>query len=363
LSVRTALAKIAEELEKLFDKNCIEQITYKSWTLTDRSLLETHVDPSDEFLQKFIDYLKRLLKHNFIAKSQSKFLSDCKAFCESGVFIVLCDFAENYSFVVQDAVQSFHWCNDQATIHPFVVYHKENDKLLVDSFVVISESLHHDATAVHLYIKKLIHDLQNKYSDIQKIMYFTDGAASQYKNKSNFLNLAYHLDDFGIDAEWHFFATSHGKSPCDGVGETVKRLAARASLQRPHDNQIMTPRALYDWATIAMPKINFFFYNTQEYESHLENLRHRLSKAQTIPGTRGFHSFIPISNNEIRCKVVSTSDESKLFKIQKTQEKLNLKSFYFLFDCVLRCIQVVSLRCITKYGDVQRNLHPFFIFF
>jgi len=136
------------------------------------------------------------------------------------------------------------------------------------------------------------------------------------------------LDDFGIDAEWHFFATSHGKSPCDGVGGTVKRLAARlASLQRSHDNQIMTPRALYDWATTAMPKINFFFCNTQEYKSHLENLRDRLSKAQTIPGTRGFHSFIPISNNEIRCKVVSTSDESKLFKIQKMQEKLNLKSF------------------------------------
>jgi len=79
-------------------------------------------------------------------------------------------------------------------------------------------------------------------------MYFTDGVASQYKNKSNFLNLAYHLDDFGIDAEWHFFATSHGKSSCDGVGGTVKRSAARASLQRPHDNQIMT---LYDWATVA----------------------------------------------------------------------------------------------------------------
>jgi len=110
-------------------------------------------------------------------------------------------------------------------------------------------------------------------------MYFTDGAVSQYKNKSNFLNLAYHLDDFGIDAEWHFFATSHGKSPCDGVGGTVKRLAARASLQRPRDNHIMTPRALYDWATAAMPKINFFFCNTQEYESHLENLRDRLSKA------------------------------------------------------------------------------------
>ena len=30
------------------------------------------------------------------------------------------------------------------------------------------------------------------------------------------------------------FATFHGKVACDGVGGTVKHLAARASLQRPH---------------------------------------------------------------------------------------------------------------------------------
>ena len=28
-----------------------------------------------------------------------------------------------------------------------------------------------------------------------------------------------------------FFATSHGKSPCDGIGGTIKHLVARASLQ------------------------------------------------------------------------------------------------------------------------------------
>jgi len=45
------------------------------------------------------------------------------------------------------------------------------------------------------------------------------------------LNLCHHKSDFGMDAEWHFFATSHGKGPCDGLGGTIKRLAARASLR------------------------------------------------------------------------------------------------------------------------------------
>lgn len=38
-----------------------------------------------------------------------------------------------------------------------------------------------------------------------------------------------------------FFATSHGNSGCEGVGDRVKRLARRASLQRPYEGQIATP--------------------------------------------------------------------------------------------------------------------------
>ena len=59
-----------------------------------------------------------------------------------------------------------------------------------------------------------------------------------------------------MPAEWHFFATSHGKGPCDGVGGTVKRLAARASLQRPINNQITTPRQLFEFAESEIKSID-----------------------------------------------------------------------------------------------------------
>ena len=80
--------------------------------------------------------------------------------------------------------------------------------------------------------------LKNKINfDIKKLIYFSDGAASHYKNYKNFANLCNHKVDFGIDAEWHFFVTSHGKGPCDGLGGTVKRLAAKSSRQRPYNEQ------------------------------------------------------------------------------------------------------------------------------
>ena len=45
-------------------------------------------------------------------------------------------------------------------------------------------------------------------------------------------------------AEWHLFATSHGKSACHSAGGTLKRLATKASLQRPYDHQILTTKDL-----------------------------------------------------------------------------------------------------------------------
>ena len=74
-----------------------------------------------------------------------------------------------------------------------------------------------------------------------KLIYFSDGCAGQYKNYKSFLNLMNHWDDLRLNAEWNFFATSHGKNACDDVGEIVKKLAAHVNLQCPKDKQILTP--------------------------------------------------------------------------------------------------------------------------
>jgi hypothetical protein len=60
--------------------------------------------------------------------------------------------------------------------------------------------------------------------------------------------LVNHKKDSGIAAEWHFFATSHGKSPCDAAGGTTKWQAVRASPQCLYDKQIMTPKDFYEFA-------------------------------------------------------------------------------------------------------------------
>jgi hypothetical protein len=71
-------------------------------------------------------------------------------------------------------------------------------------------------------------------SPLKKIVYFSDGSAAQYKHRENYL-ICYN-EGFGVPADWHFFATSHGKSACEGVGGTLKRFAAKASMQQPYND-------------------------------------------------------------------------------------------------------------------------------
>ena len=41
----------------------------------------------------------------------------------------------------------------------------------------------------------------------------------QYTSQEKRVN---HSADFNVAAEWTFFATIHGKSPCGGIGGTIK---------------------------------------------------------------------------------------------------------------------------------------------
>jgi hypothetical protein len=91
----------------------------------------------------------------------------------------------------------------------------------------------------------------------------------------------------------------HGKGACDGVGGTVKRLAAKASLQRPYDEQTMTPR--------------------QQYERRKNFLEEIFQKTRVIPGTHKLHSFIPM-------RTFSSSTSYKDVKISLLEKELNLAS-------------------------------------
>ena len=74
-----------------------------------------------------------------------------KATLKKGEFLVTADFSENYSFILQDAAQGFHWNNSQATLHPFVAYYLDSEEVHHLSYVVIPNCLHHDTTFFKIF--------------------------------------------------------------------------------------------------------------------------------------------------------------------------------------------------------------------
>jgi hypothetical protein len=98
-------------LEDVFSDNAIESITFKQWISTDRCELVTIVKSTEEFIEPFLEKLLLLLRYSFIATQQAMFLKELKCSLQSGEFVILCNFPENYSFDLQDEAQGFHWNN------------------------------------------------------------------------------------------------------------------------------------------------------------------------------------------------------------------------------------------------------------
>src|SRR5258705_2522797 len=171
--------------------------------------------------------------------------------------------------------------------------------------IVSYQNTDHDVSMVYKTQHEIIDFIKSTLPHVSEEHYFTDGCTGQYEKWKGFMNLCHHKSDFSISVSWSFFATSHGKSPCDGIGGTVKRIAAKVSLQLPFKEQITTPRQFFVFCEVTLQNIIFYCITKKEIEPLRTALQERLSLGKTIPGTRSSHSFIQLSTNKIATKMTS----------------------------------------------------------
>ena len=96
-----------------------------------------------------------------------------------------------------------------------------------------------------------------------------------------------------------FYATSHGKSPFEGIGSTIKRLVVRVSLLATKEGQILTPMQLYSWANEHVTGIKVMLVSKQDIAEHYLNSEPRLQNAKTVVGTRDHHRSVPLADNKL----------------------------------------------------------------
>ena len=99
-----------EEQLYLYLKETIEslntshrKIKFRQCTTTDRENLINCVENVETYIENIIKKGQSIRVHSYNAKAQSEHVTKK---CDNTIF--LSDFAENYEFVVQDELQSFH---------------------------------------------------------------------------------------------------------------------------------------------------------------------------------------------------------------------------------------------------------------
>ena len=90
------VTKLQNRLEQHLDKHMNDRVEFKQWTTT----VETNVLSADEFHRVIRGSLPGALLHDFIAKQQSQYLQKTKSMLCPHEFLIIGDFAENYSFVL-----------------------------------------------------------------------------------------------------------------------------------------------------------------------------------------------------------------------------------------------------------------------
>ena len=99
----------------------------------------------------------------------------------------------------------------------------------------------------------------------------------------------------------------------------MKRLAAQASLQRPQNDQILTPADLYQWAQQNVRNINVAYSSPADYEKERMLLMPWFLKALRVSGTQQIHAASPSTAGRVLTKQYSFSsvaDKQKVFEAQ-----------------------------------------------
>ncbi|CAF4074969.1 unnamed protein product [Rotaria magnacalcarata] len=142
-------------------------------------------------------------------------------------------------------------------------------------------------------------------------MFFSDGAAQQFKQRFLFRNLCRLADLFKIVLSWYYFATSHGKGVVDGLVATVKRLAYSAILAGQHCNSaadfVVIPKSKTNAIEISEIKLHFIDDSMAKMESIFKSVKPILETKET-------HSIKVLKNNAVECKYYSHSKTSRKFK-------------------------------------------------
>jgi hypothetical protein len=285
-----------EDLCTLTHADDTSLISWKQWKKEDWLQIVRQKGTKIELLEEIKKQYTKFKCHVYIKDQQTLFFQQKRSESTFEKIVLQMDFAENFAIISQDEIQSAHWRHPQVTIYTACAWLNKGEEKI--SYSIISDDLSHSKTSVWVFIKKIINDLQTVYNTIKEVTIFTDGCASQFKNRFTLSNLCFCNKDWGVSCEWAFFATSHGKGAMDGVGATTKQKLWSAIKSRRV--QINTSLECYQFLETQTTNIKFLYVDVNEV-STAENklLKARWKTVNNIPNIQKSHYFVAANQTSI----------------------------------------------------------------
>ena len=252
-----------------------------------------------DFITEFQKDLEKFPAHYFRATWQHRQLDLCIKNMTQTDVTVLMDYSENYRIRFQNEAQSAYFDSQQVTVHPFMCYYKEmegedekEEVLVKHAIIAMSNDTRHDSFGVEAFEKKTHEILRNEKKEIKIIHKFSDGAACQYKGKNTFLKIS----KSSCCVVHNYFETSHGKSPCDGLGAVVKNAcfnavkSGKAVIGSANDAYRFCKEKLSHGPKIVGKGSGKYISKRNIVYVDKEDIKRGDIEVQTLPGTRALHS-------------------------------------------------------------------------
>lgn len=131
---------------------------------------------------------------------------------------------------------------------------------------------------------------------------FSDGPATQYKQKGNFFCLSTEPFDLGFEeVSWNYFEASHGKGAPDGIGGSLKRTADRLIRL---GTDIASAEELYQVLS-NRSNIKLYLIEPADIDQKANKLSELMRSLRPVPGTMKLHQVLCMTRGKISYRNVS----------------------------------------------------------
>ncbi|CAN7995003.1 unnamed protein product [Ixodes pacificus] len=255
------------------------EVTCALWERGD--LIKKTVSPTS-FVKKLRKWVTKWICHDYVRRTQAAAIHESKE-CEQRASIVLhFDFAENWTVLLPNVTQPYHWHKKEVSIFTCVVTTRKSTK----SFAVISDDLHHDSAHALYAIGKLHELLEEPLPVYTHVTYVSDGAASHFKNRFQL----YELCRANYTSTKRLFsATGHGKNACDGVGGVIKHHASLHSLRSGNTDLIQSAPDVIAQLTDTLKNVSLDHAPVAAVEQFRRQKTDEWIPLPRVPGIQSWH--------------------------------------------------------------------------